>query len=350
MDEAKSHTQIATVGPEAVLRALADASRQRILSILMRSELNVSELVEILGLPQSTISRHLKVLREAGLVHDRHLGPATLYAAAQSAADPRPDGEDIQPVLLNWLQKQPVSPKLEARLERVLARRSGDAAGFFNRMGRRWDELRRAAFGDAFSLEAMTSLLPASWHVADIGCGTGYLLPLLSRHFARVTAVEPARAMLECARHRVAEHRLQNVNLLCGDLADLPLEDAGVDLAMAILVLHHVPQPEDALRELARVVRPGGRLLVVEQQSHENQAFYEKMQDLWWGFAARDLSTVCAEAGFEDTRHSALVTTESAAGVDAPPLFVLTATRGNSPARRANAGGVAGGKLHQEQE
>jgi ArsR family transcriptional regulator len=310
---------------------LSDVTRQRLLCVLMRSEFNVSELVEILGLPQSTISRHLKALREAGLVQDRPIGPATLYAASQAFSgrlDEEAAVEEIQPLLLGWFQRQGLPAALEARIERVLARRSGDTQGFFNRLGRRWDELRRAAFGDSFALEALVSLLPPEWRVADIGCGTGYLLPLLARHFAEVTAVEPAETMLECARHRVAEHRLDNVTLLRGDLADLPLAGASVDLAMAILVLHHVPQPAEALHELARVVRPGGRLLVVEQQSHENQAFYDRMQDLWWGFSPRDLSDTCQTAGFRNLRHSTLASAESSADVDAPPLFVLTAERG----------------------
>lgn len=336
MDEAVRHHAPAVVEPELVFRALGDLARQRLLAVLLRAELNVSELVEVFGLPQSTISRHLKALREAGLIQDRPNGPSTLYAAAgplalASQADAT-DG-DILPTLSQWLRRQPIPRTLEARLERVLSRRTGDASGFFNRMGRRWDELRRAAFGDAFALEAFMALLPKTWKVADIGCGTGYLLPVLSGCFSHVTGVEPAESMLACAERRIAEHRLGNVSLIRGELASLPLPDASVDLAIAVLVLHHVPQPSEALSELARVVRTGGRLLIVEQQSHENQAFYERMQDLWWGFAPQELSALCRKAGFAGLHDSRLMTADSSAGADAPPLFVLTAERGDGSSR-----------------
>src|SRR5262245_41702386 len=133
---------------EDLLRALADSTRHRIMQLLTRQELSVSELVDVLRLPQSTVSRHLKVLREAGLVIDRREGTTILYClgAANGAS------ADLKSVLMGWLGSQPLASAVEGRLERVLRRRRDESAGFFDRLGSRWDQLRSEAFGDAFAL------------------------------------------------------------------------------------------------------------------------------------------------------------------------------------------------------
>ncbi len=315
---------------DGVFRALADSTRQRLLQLLIIEELNVSELVEILGQPQSTISRHLRVLKESSLVRDRRHGTAVLYSAARSlqTTDDEARVEDLQSLMLDWLGLRPVPPVVRERLDHVLHHRASDGAAFFNRVGKRWSELRRDAFGSAFATEALVSLLPREWTVADVGTGTGDLLPVLASNFRRVLAIDPAETMLGCARQRATEHGVTNVAFHLGKLADLPLESASCDLAIAILVIHHVKNPEAALSELHRVVRPGGRVLIVEQELHENQAFYETMKDLWWGFAPAELASALTEAGFAEVRSQRLTTVmESSGAAESPPLFVLTATR-----------------------
>jgi SAM-dependent methyltransferase len=315
---------------DGVFRALADTTRQRLLQLLILEELNVSELVEILAQPQSTISRHLRVLKESGLVRDRRHGATVLYSAARvhSATDGEGDADDLQSMMLHWLSVRPVAPVVRERLEHVLHYRASDASAFFNRVGKRWSELRREAFGSAFATEAFVSLLPRDWTVADVGTGTGDLLPVLAANFRRVLAIDPAETMLGCARQRSEEHGAANVSFRLGELADLPIESASCDLALAILVLHHVKSPEAALSELHRVVRPGGCVLIVEQELHENQAFYETMKDLWWGFAPAELAGGLAAAGFEGVRWQRLTTVmESSGAAESPPLFVLTGAR-----------------------
>ncbi len=316
---------------DGVFRALADNTRQRLLQLLILEELNVSELVEILGQPQSTISRHLRVLKESGLVRDRRLGTAALYSAARvhDTADDSDESSGLQSMMLDWLSARPVPPVVRERLDHVLHYRGSDASAFFNRVGKRWSELRREAFGSAFATEAFVSLLPRTWTVADVGTGTGDLLPVLAANFQRVLAIDPAETMLGCARQRAEEHGATNVSFHLGKLADLPLASASCDLAIAILVIHHVKSPETALAELHRVVRPGGRVLIVEQELHENQAFYETMKDLWWGFTPAELAGGLAEAGLEQVRSQRLTTAmESSSAAESPPLFVLTGKRG----------------------
>jgi ArsR family transcriptional regulator len=303
---------------------LADPTRQKLLQLLLAEELNVSELVEILGQPQSTISRQLKILRSAGLAHDRREGTTALY----SATEVPPDGADLKALLLGWLRQQPLPKAVRDRLRRVLERREDAAVGFFERIGNRWDDLRAEAFGEVFATEAFLGLLPREWTVADIGTGTGYLLPALAEHFRQVVAVDPAAAMLECARRRVTGGEYGQVTFHQGDLGHLPIGDQGCDLAIACLVLHHVEEPVEALAEMVRVLRPGGRILVVEQESHENQAFYERMQDRWWGFEAAGLARRLEEAGFQCVRHHRLATVRAKSGsAEAPGLFVVTGER-----------------------
>lgn len=309
---------------DEVLRTLADPTRRRLLQVLLAEELNVSHLVTVLAQPQSTISRHLKVLRDCGLVRDRRLGTTVFYQANQQALG----DEDLRSVLLSWLSDQPLPRAVRDRLTKAVRQRSGDSVAFFEQLGLRWDELRTAAFGEAFAAEAMVSLLPKEWTVADIGSGTGYLLPILAEQFRQVLAIEPAAAMLECARQRIAQRRLANVVFHQGDLGRLPIDDACCDLAIACLVLHHVQDPSAALSEIHRVLRPGGFVLIVEQRSHENQRFYDTMQDLWWGFDPAELETQVREAGFEIRSQRGLVSSSAVPReMDAPQLFVISARR-----------------------
>lgn len=306
--------------PESLFRALSDGTRWRVLVALRRHELAVSELVEVLDQPQSTVSRHLRVLREAGLIRDRRDGRTVLYTLSPSEAGGA-DGS-LSTQLRDWAAKQPLAPSMDARLETVIRRRREMSRRFFDQTGRHWDHLREGSFGAGFHLEAFLSLLPSEWTVVDIGTGTGFLLPALARHFRRVIALDPVQKMLEVARNRVSHYGLDNVELCEGDVAGLPIGNESADLATAVLVLHHVALPREAMGELHRILRVGGQVLIIEQATHHNEAFHDRMQDRWWGFDPKEFSGWLREAGFGDVRTNSLITTERA--VDAPDLFVIT--------------------------
>jgi ArsR family transcriptional regulator len=315
---------------ELPFKALADGTRQRILQVLVRQDVNVSELVEVLDQPQSTVSRHLKVLRGAGLIVDRREGTSAVYAAVR----PGPNGDgpsgDVRGRLLEWAADQPLPRVLGRRLGAVLHQRRVQSETFFERVGHHWDQMRVDCFGSAFPLEALTALLPRDWTVADVGTGTGHLLGLLSARFERVIAVDPVPAMLDTARSRLELQGADNIDFRAGDLSRLPIGDAEVDLVLAELVLHHVSSPSEGLKELGRILRPGGRVLIVEQAAHQLEEFHDRMQDRWWGFDAGKLSVEVARAGFEEVRHSPLASAEPT-NAEAPELFVLTARRTQDP-------------------
>lgn len=314
---------------EHLLRAVADKTRQRVLSIIGRHELSVSELVEVLNQPQSTVSRHLKVLREVDLIVDRRNGHAVHYRLKVRAADSADsDGGELAGRLLDWVNGLPIDGPIALRLDRVIAKREAMSRSFFDRVGRDWDALREESFGAQFHLEAFIGLLPRDWVVLDVGSGTGFQLPTLGRHFARVIGVEPVGRMLDVARERVRASGLENVELTRGDLTELPVASAGVDLAIAALVIHHVSTPRDALAELARVVKPGGKVMLIEQCAHDNEAFRDRMQDRLWGFEPDEFRAMLLDQEFVDVATRRLWTVVGAA--DAPALFVATGTRGSS--------------------
>ena len=313
---------------ERTIKAMGDATRRRILQLVARHELAVSEIVDCLGQPQSTVSRHLKVLRDAGLIQDRRDGTTALYTTSSVDGDENGSPARLAGHILEWVNEQDLPKPLSNRLASVLDRRQSRSTDFFSKVGHRWDRMRVEAFGDSFHREALIELLPADWVVADVGTGTGYMLPILARRFRKVIAVDPVPEMLEAARSRCRTQKIKNVAFRRGDMSRLPILNRQADLVLAVLVLHHVPSPEEALGELFRIAQPGGYLLIVEQRSHRLGAFHERMQDRWWGFEAARLAKTVAEAGFHDVRHQPLPSEPVKPGaVEAPELFTLTARR-----------------------
>jgi ArsR family transcriptional regulator len=278
----------------ARLGSLADPARLRLLALLERAELSVGELAGIVQLPQSSVSRHLKLLGEQGWVISRSERTANLYALA--------DGELPEPARALWaLARAEIArwPALEhdrLRLERRLAERAAGGRGFFAGVAAEWQTLRAEIYGRAFGEAALAALLPREWTVADLACGAGDLTLRLAPRVAKVIAVDASRAMLAAARRR-AKGRT-NVEFRRGDLAALPIPDGSCDAALLVLALTHVADPAAALAEMARILGPGGRAVVVDLLRHDRDDFRRRMGQLRNGFAAEELSALLGGAGF----------------------------------------------------
>lgn len=304
------------------LSLLADTTRSRLLLALEDQELTVSELTTVLQLPQSTVSRHLKVLGDDGWVRSRRDGTSRLYRATLDRLEP--SARELWSLVQAEVQDVPEARADAERLAAVLAERRSKSQEFFSTAAGQWDRLRRELFGERGEVAPLLALLDPTWAVGDLGCGTGRLSESLAPFVRRLVAVDDSGPMLEAAQARLAPY--DNVDLRSGRLEDLPLEAGELDVAVLALVLHHVPEPLKALAEVARVVKPGGRVLVVDMQSHEREEYRQEMGHVWLGFPAERLEGWLGEAGFEHVRFIALPADVEAQG---PPLFTATATRKN---------------------
>ncbi|HEU4723085.1 MAG TPA: metalloregulator ArsR/SmtB family transcription factor [Gemmatimonadaceae bacterium] len=300
------------------LSALADPTRSRLLLLLDRHELTVGELCAALQLPQSTVSRHLKTLADEGWVSARAEGTSRRYAMPRSALDPSARG--LWQLVRDQVGATPSARQDLGRAERVLQERRTTSQAFFSSTAGQWDRVRADLYGARTDLAPLIALLEPSLVVGDLGCGTGQTTSALAPFVARVVAVDESEAMLAAARERVGHH--DNVDVRGGRLEALPIDDDALDVAVLSLVLHFVVDPALVLREAARVLRPGGRLLVIDMEPHEREEYRTAMGHLWLGFSAEQLGAWLGAAGFAEPRIVPLAPDPQAKG---PALFTARA-------------------------
>lgn len=297
------------------LSALADATRCRMLTVVESHELTVSELCTVLQLPQSTVSRQLKILADAGWLASRRDGTSRYYTLAL-------DDESRAQV---WrITREQMAGQLSAgqdtrRLERVLKMRSTASQKFFATSAGQWDLVREDLFGHDFLASSLLSLLDDTWVVGDLGCGTGLATAAIAPHVARVIGVDASEEMLGAARTRLSA--LKNVEWRAGTLEALPIKDRTLDVAVLMLVLHHVPSPVAALSEAFRALKPGGRVLIVDMAPHHHEDYRQQMGHVWLGFSIDQMRKFLTQAGFEKTQVTSLPEDPAARG---PGLFVAT--------------------------
>lgn len=301
------------------MTVLADAIRCRLLLLLERHELTVSELCSVLQLPQSTVSRHLKTLADDGWVTSRRDGTSRYYGLTPSLQAP---ASRLWPLIREQASDTAAAEQDARRVDGVIAERRSKSAAFFSSASGQWDHLRNELFGQQFQQDAVLALLDPRLRVGDLGCGTGQFAALVAPMVAKVTAVDASAEMLSAARARLAP--FANVEVRRGSLEALPIDDAQLDVAVLALVLHHVPDPGRAIAEAARVLAPGGRLLVVDMLPHDRTDYQQQMGHVWLGFAEPQLRRWCDTAGFADVRITALSTDPAVKG---PALFRAVATK-----------------------
>jgi len=301
------------------LASLSDTTRSRILLLLDRQELTVSELCSVIQLPQSTVSRHLKALVDGGWITVRAEGTSNIYAITR-------DLDSAARRLWLLVREQVGSTAAAAqdlrRLQATLAERRTKSQEFFSSSAGQWDKLRDELFGDRFHLAAMAAFADRDWVVGDLGCGTGQVSAAISPFVARVIAVDASAAMLQAAKKRLQS--AENVVLRRGDLEALPIDDETLDAATLVLVLHHVAQPERAIAEVARVLKPGGRLVIVDMLPHDRESYKQQMGHVWLGFSEEHVRQMVGANGFGEATVVPLPPDAKAKG---PGLFVATAQR-----------------------
>jgi ArsR family transcriptional regulator len=302
------------------LTVLSDATRSRMLLILERHELTVTELCAVLQLPQSTVSRHLKTLGDGSWVSSRRDGTSRYYTLALDERDGHT--RRLWSLLREQISTTAGADQDARRLKGVLARRQTKSEEFFASAAGQWDRLRREVFGRDSALHALPALVDPRWIVGDLGCGTGETSAALAPFVARTIAVDRSGEMLQAARRRLRD--LPNVDVRRGELEALPIGDAELDAALMLLVLHHVPDPAAALGEAARTMKPGARFVLCDMLPHDREEYKKEMGHVWLGFADDQLRRLLTGAGFADIRIVPFPVDPEARG---PALFVASAIR-----------------------
>jgi SAM-dependent methyltransferase len=284
----------------ALYRLLGDEARLRLLRVLARERLNVTELTGVLGLAQSGVSRHLGLLKDAGFVVEERDGGFTYYRLSPSL---RSGDHALTPVLQAQFDEAAPDPTVradEARLQEVLRLRKEN---FDAHAGPDTRDARQLVPGRSWAAwsRALGLLMPRL-KVADLGCGEGYLTIEAARWASRVIAVDRSDAVLKRARSLARRRRVSNVIWKKGELEKLPINDASVDVAMLSQALHHAQNPGRAIAEATRVTTPGGRVLVLDLRRHEEEWVRGKLGDRRLGFDDEELKRLLVAAGLADVK------------------------------------------------
>ena len=275
-----------------ILRVVADPNRLRILLLLEREELSVAELQEILAMGQSTISTHLSQLKQAGLVEDRRTGKNSLYRLK------RENGAGVLAELLNQARQElPESKPDQAAVKRVLRKRQDKMRAFFDDVAGRFGRSYVPGKSWKSVAEALLKLMPPMV-IADLGAGEGAFSLLLAQRAKQVIAVDTSARMVEVGRQQAKRQGVKNVDYRLGDMEEVPIDEASVDLVFFSQSLHHALHPERAVTEAWRILKPGGRIAILDLAKHRFEEARELYADEWLGFSEVELESTMEKAGF----------------------------------------------------
>jgi len=278
------------------LRAAAEPSRLRLLQLCAEGELTVSDLVGVLGQSQPRVSRHLRLLCEAGLLDRFRDGTFVFYRLARRGA-----GAKLARAVLEMVPDAPLLALDRQRLDALRRERADAASAYFRRNAAQWDRIRSLYVDEREVEAALLALLPEQGigDLLDVGTGTGRMLELFAPRVEHALGVDLSREMLAVARVNLERAGLRNCSLRQGDMYRLPLADESFDAAIFHQVLHYAADPVRAIREAARVLQPGGRLVIVDFAPHEVEALRSDAAHLRLGFADDEVVQWCVDAGFD---------------------------------------------------
>jgi ArsR family transcriptional regulator len=299
---------------------LADPTRLRILRVLEREELSVLELCDVLKLPQSTVSRHLKTLADQDWLENRRAGTASYYRMADTADA---GAKRLWRFARAETEEWPAVQHDAARLEALLRARRTDAETFFTGAAADWHRVRTEAYGRDFELVLLRSLPSPEWTIADLGCGTGSFTVELAKSGAHVIGVDQSASMLRLARRTTKEY--DNVELHQASLEALPIQDGTCDVALLVLVLSYVAEIPPVLEETHRILAPGGRVFIVDAYPHRDESFRRRLGQARPGIDPGRIAELLEGVGFERVGSGGPITARESRS--APDLFLAQGTR-----------------------
>jgi SAM-dependent methyltransferase/biotin operon repressor len=271
------------------LKLLSDPTRLRILMLVENEELSVAELQEVLGMGQSRISTQLSQLKAEGLVTDERSGKNNIYTC--SAA------QDLMEVARLAAAEVPEVTADEAALRHLLRKRKDSARAYFDELAGRFGKDYVPGRSWKALAEALIKVLNYKV-VADLGAGEGTLAQLLAQRAEKVIAVDLSPKMVEFGQGLATQNGLKNLEYRIGDIEDPPIEDGSLDLAILSQALHHAEHPQKALDAAFRILKPGGRLIVLDLLQHHFEEARELYADRWLGFSESDLASMLEKSGF----------------------------------------------------
>ncbi|QGY40415.1 metalloregulator ArsR/SmtB family transcription factor [Pseudodesulfovibrio cashew] len=272
-------------------KALADETRARLVNVLLKYELNVGEIVQVMEMGQSRISRHLKILADSGLVEVRREGLWAFYKASEEGP-----GRAFLNGVAALLDEEGELKRDGNRADKVIRERTAATRQFFDDIAPEWDRMTAEVLGDLDLRREIQARLSHCECAADIGCGTGDLLEMLHDLSDEVIGVDNSPKMLELAEERFSDDA--NISLRIGETTHLPLRDREADCTVMSLVLHHLARPMDAIREAERVLRPGGRLIVAEFDRHDVEVMRSEYGDRRLGISREKMVGWMEQTGF----------------------------------------------------
>lgn len=276
-------------------KALADETRAKLVNVLLEYELNVGEIVQVMEMGQSRISRHLKILSDSGLVDVRREGLWAFYRASDEGP-----GRDFLDGVSSLFEDDTDLKRDRNRAEKVIRERTAATRQFFDDIAPEWDRMTAEVLGDLDLSKEIQARLPKCNCAADIGCGPGDMLEILAGVSDQVIGVDNSPKMLELAEERFSDDA--NMSLRIGETTHLPLRDLEADCTVMSLVLHHLARPVDAIREANRIMKQGGKLLVAEFDQHENEVMRSEYGDRRLGIPREKMAGWMEQEGFEVTK------------------------------------------------
>lgn len=300
------------------MESLSDPVRLRILRLLERHELGVNELCDVIQLPQSTVSRHLKLLLEQDWVKSRRQGTTHLYRMIvdELAGAAR----KLWLVTREQTESWSAAGQDQIRLDALIAKKQTDSQAFFAGAAAEWDRIRGELYGNNFTTKALLAMLPADAVIADLGCGSGAVSEMIAPFVKQVIAVDNSPAMLKAAKKRL--ENVNNVDVRRGELNALPIDDNTCSAAVVMLVLTYLTDFVAAIKEVRRVLKPGGRAIVVDLLPHDRDDFRRQLGQASLGFELEDFRTTLESAGFS---HVLVQPLPPESNVKGPALFLAVA-------------------------
>jgi len=273
-------------------KALSDETRLRLFNILIHFEFNVNELVQIMDMGQSRISRHLKIMTDTQLLSSRRNGSYVYYHAVIDK-----ENQKLIEFIEQSAKKYAELQEDLVRSENIFKERKNKTRQFFNNVAKYWDSLKEEVFGDLDLNRIIKSKISPVETLVDLGCGTGELLFQLQDTASKLLGVDSSPKMLEQARKKLGQSH-QGLNLRLGEMEHLPLSDQEADLAFLNMVLHHLPLPEAGIREVSRVLKKDGLFIITDFAAHDQEEIREKYGGPWLGFKKEKIKQWLFDAGF----------------------------------------------------